>query len=137
MFRSPHTVCPPSPSIARLGPSGRPQSSAEGSVCGTASPSAGTAVATGKDGSGAGVRYGGGSASLQDLIRTNSLTELGLSAHSLSDLSADDNPLVWLSHGFTRLNGYSREDAVGQTPVRSQERLSLHIAPMRAHRRGP
>ncbi len=32
---------------------------------------------------------------------------------SLSDLAAEDSPLVWLSQGFTRINGYDREDAVG------------------------
>ena len=32
---------------------------------------------------------------------------------SLSDLAAEDNPLVWLNRGFERINGYTREDAVG------------------------
>ena len=32
---------------------------------------------------------------------------------SLSDLAAEDSPLVWLSQGFTKINGYSREDVVG------------------------
>ena len=34
-------------------------------------------------------------------------------ALSLSDLAAEDSPLTWLSDGFTRLNGYARDVAIG------------------------
>lgn len=32
---------------------------------------------------------------------------------SLSDLAADDAPMVWLSRGFTTVNGYSHREAIG------------------------
>ena len=44
------------------------------------------------------------------LARAMDSLEVGL---SLSDLMAEDCPLVWFSQGFTRINGYSREDAIG------------------------